>query len=135
MTYTIPTSTGLTPAQKAWLNLLTFFATIIAAATIPQALTGQLPAWVPGIPAAAGTLAQLIQLYMSGRLDPALVGLLPELQLLLAQIKVQQPGQVIPSTSPPPAIVITPPAPSAPPSTVLLLSPGFVNPAAAAPDI
>ena len=130
MTYT---SQGLTATQKAWLNLLSYICLLIAGGTGYEALAGNLPAWVPSIPIAAGTLSQLIQLFLSGRLDPAIAAALPELQVILAQAK-----QGIPVTTPTqttiPSVVIAAPAPT-PAATASPLSPGFVNPNAAAPDI
>jgi hypothetical protein len=133
MTYT---STGLTATQKAWLNLLSYICLLIAGGTGYEALAGNLPAWVPSIPVAAGVLSQLIQLFLSGRLDPAIAAALPELQVILAQAKQGIPVATATTTTPItiPSVVIAAPAP-APAATASPLSPGFVNPNAAAPDI
>ena len=77
----------------------------------------------------------MIQLYLSGRLDPELALLIPGLQTVLAQAK-----QGIPVvTMPAPVTSSAPIAPAAsaptPAATASPLSPGFVNPIAAAPDI
>jgi len=136
MTYQIPTSTGLTATQKAWLNLISILCLGIAATTIPQSISGQLPSWVTYIPAIASAIPQLIQLFLSGRLDPELALLIPGLQAALAQAKQGIPVVTVttPTQTTIPSVVITAPAPT-PAATASPLNPGFVNPTAAAPDI
>jgi hypothetical protein len=136
MTYTIPTSNGLTATQKAWLNLFAYICLLVAGGTGFEALAGNLPAWVVSIPAIAGALAQLIQLYLSGRLDPQLALIAPSLQVVLAQLK-QQSSVITPTLQTTTAPLSVAPAASTPTptATVSPLSPGFVNLTAAAPDI
>jgi hypothetical protein len=132
----IPPSTGLTATQKAWLNLASILCLGIAATTIPQSISGQLPNWITYIPAVASAIPQLIQLFLSGRLDPELALLIPGLQTVLAQAKLQTPVLVTQTpTTPAPGSVIATQTVSSPAPAASPLSPGFVNPNAAAPDI
>jgi len=127
MTYT---SSGLTATQKAWLNLLSYICLLIAGGTGYEALAGNLPAWVPSIPIAAGTISQLIQLFLSGRLDPAIALALPELQVLLAQAK-QTSGPItnvsVTSTAPLPGTITgsTIPAATSQPAAEVFVNPTF----------